>query len=144
MGSESNAITRAGASSSAIIKGNISIDDRRAILPGSRSHNMKPSLEINQSSVENKKDSKASPCYITSVKNNPSYRNLVLGLELLNGKRRKGCLRKLSTKSQSQTHLHLPVSLLSTFHKAQSPRAQVSHRNPVSFPLKRHVQRAHQ
>lgn len=56
-----------------------------------------------------KKDYKASALLPRhSVENNPSYLNMVPNLKLLNRKRRKGCLCKLSTKSQSQTHLHLP------------------------------------
>lgn len=57
--------------------------------------------------------------------NKPSY------LKLLNRKRRKSCLYKLSAKSQSQTHLHLlDCQSAFNFSGSESP-CPVSHRNPV-------------
>lgn len=85
-------------SSSGIIKANISINDRGAILPGWHWQNMKPS----HGTGVGKKHFKA------FHKNKPSYLNMVPNLKRLNRKRRKGRLCKLSAKSQSQTHLHLP------------------------------------
>ncbi len=49
-----------------------------------------------------------SPATPPQCKNHPPYLNIVPNLKLLNIKWRKGCLCKLSAKSQSQTHLHLP------------------------------------
>lgn len=72
----------------------------------------------------------------------PSYLNLVSNLKCLHRQRGKGCLRKLSTKSQSQTHLHLPgCQSAFNFSRLVVP-APVSNRHPVSFLLKRHVQKA--
>lgn len=78
-----------------------------AILPDSRSPNMKPSHRTNQS-IQRRTLQRIQPCYLAQVQQRTSYLSTVPHLKLLDRKRRKGCLCKLSAQFQSQTHLHLP------------------------------------
>lgn len=134
MRSESNAITCAGV----ILMEFLCYHQRKYFykwnIACSCSHNMKPSHGTNQSGR-----GKGTPKH----QREPSYLKMSPDLKLLNRKRRKGCLCKLSTKSQSQTHLNLPDCRSAfNFSRLRVP-VPVSHRNPVSFLLKHHVQKAH-
>lgn len=78
-----------------------------------------------QSNWKKTKQHKTSALLPPNINNKPSY------LKLLNRKRRKSCLYKLSAKSQSHTHLHLlDCQSAVNFSGSESP-CPVSHRNPV-------------
>lgn len=103
------------------------------MLPGLSSHSEKPSHGTNHSSWGTGLQS-ISPAMPQQCRNKPSYLNMVANLKPFDRKGRKGCLCKLSTKSKSQTHLHL-LGCLSAFNFSNlRVPVPVSHRYGL-FPL---------
>lgn len=107
MRSQSNAITCAWAVPNAIIKENISVNDKRGHIAWFML-TQHETLSQNKTKAFGGGLQRIQPCYLAQVQEHASYLNTVRHFKLLDRKRRKGCLCKLSTQFQSQTHLHLP------------------------------------